>query len=579
MVFLAPMKSPEPGIVVPIEVHEREESASEETAVPADGTSSLHSDATSTIEFLERIANDHSLLAQFDENERQRLVVAAGRISRPDREKQRALRRARERREGAARRRRDEQRLAETGIRSLRSEAAFPTPVPEPPPAIDAKHSTGRGRSPHRRAPIPASLWDPTGEPSRSNSLESAAAASGNSRTNLESPRNCYVCKSDFHELHTFYDSMCRPCADFNWLKRQQSANLEDRVALVTGGRIKIGYQAVIKLLRAGAQVIVSTRFPRDAASRYARESDFAEWQNRLEIHGLDLRHTPSVEEFCRRLLGRHQRLDFILNNACQTVRRPPAFYAHMMEREESALADLPTEEHKLLWDPRFGRNSIDAPLTSGDVADANSSWFPGLEDTARLSQRSLLAEDQDLDPELFPKHAVDADLQQLDLRGHNSWRLGLEEISAVELLEVHLINAVAPFVLCARLKPLMCRIPSRDKHIVNVSAMEGQFYRAFKTDKHPHTNMAKAGLNMLTRTSAPDYLRSGIHMNSVDTGWITDEDPARIAARKREEHGFHPPLDIVDAAARICDPIFSGLNTGHHVWGQFLKDYRPTDW
>jgi NAD(P)-dependent dehydrogenase (short-subunit alcohol dehydrogenase family) len=327
--------------------------------------------------------------------------------------------------------------------------------------------------------------------------------------------------------------------------------------------------------------VIVTTRFPVDAAERYAKEPDFAAFAERLQIHGLDLRHTPSVELFAQFLTEHLPRLDYILNNACQTVRRPAGFFQHLLAREAESENGLPESWRGPLASHNELRRRI-ALFDEGNgtalIAAAQRVHGEGLLHSAALSQRRYLDEDYRGGEALFPKDRYDEDLQQLDLREVNSWRLRMHEVETPELLEVQLVNAIAPYVLNARLKPLMVRTPGHHKHVVNVSAVEGQFYRTTKTDKHPHTNMAKAALNMMTRTSAPDFLKDGIHMNAVDTGWVTDEDPAAHAARKADL-GFAPPLDIIDGAARIVDPIFSGHLSGEHVWGQFLKDYRPAPW
>lgn len=390
----------------------------------------------------------------------------------------------------------------------------------------------------------------------------------------LTNPGSCYICKAKYRKVHFFYHLLCPECAAFNYGMRYLRADLRGRTALITGGRVKIGFQIVLRLLRDGARVIVTTRFPFAAAKRFYDEPDSADWVDRLNIFGLDLRNLSSVDRFAEYLLTHEPSIDIVIHNAAQTVRRPKGFYQDMIEQEAHPEGGMTSEARRLVI--------MGAPATVG-VYDCtmiqNTPPLPQIGNSKSLQVLSNLLESELFRPDILPINDMEDNEEVADSRDRNSWLLRLDEVGVPEMLEVQLVNSMAPFVLNSRLKPLMKRSPFSKRFIVNVSAMEGQFAR-HKTVFHPHTNMAKAALNMMTRTSSEDYAQGGIYMNSVDTGWVTDENPAPKRTVIQEELGFYPPLDIVDGMARVYHPVALGI-TGpdEPLFGKFLKNYAPCPW
>ena len=394
--------------------------------------------------------------------------------------------------------------------------------------------------------------------------LPLVSSVTGASAGTLLRSRACYICKKQHTVVDAFYHQLCPECAAFSHAKRDARTDLTGRTALLTGGRAKIGMYIALRLLRDGAHTTITTRFPNDAVRRFAAMEDSADWLHRLRIIGIDLRDPAQVVALADTVAA-HGPLDILINNAAQTVRRAPGSYSALVEAERSAPPQLAQVDVV-----SFDRVSDAHPAAlAGSLAEHQT---PHALAELALTARSASPE------RIAAGTAIDAGGLLPDTAPVNSWTQRVHEVDAMELLEVQLCNQTAPFILVSRLRPAMAASPARRKYVVNVSAMEGQFGRRYKGPGHPHTNMAKAALNMLTRTSAAEMLeQDGILMTAVDTGWITDERPHPTKLRLAEE-GFHAPLDLVDGAARVYDPIVRG-EAGEDLHGCFLKDYAPSEW
>ena len=445
--------------------------------------------------------------------------------------------------------------------RCLRVIAEAETLPPEHPDAVAVRRATAslykavkERRRADRRAAVLANdaavtAATATGAPGRiddeTQGLPLRANGNGDRAGTLLQARGCYVCKQRYVEVDAFYHQLCPDCARVNHDKREARTDLTGRRALLTGGRAKIGMYIALRLLRDGAHTTITTRFPRDAARRFSELPDSGDWLHRLRIVGLDLRDPAQVVQLADSV-AECGPLDVLINNAAQTVRRSPGAYAPLTDAESLPLPPGPAPEVLTLGRARLHGAAVEALVAGEDH---------GVALDAGVDAAGLL-------PDLAPV---------------NSWVQAVGDVDALELLEVQLCNSTAPFILVNRLRPALAASSARRTYVVNVSAMEGQFNRGYKGPGHPHTNMAKAALNMLTRTSAQELLTDGILMTSVDTGWITDERPHPTRQRLAED-GFHAPLDLVDGAARVYDPIVRG-EAGEDLHGCFLKDYAPAPW
>ena len=425
--------------------------------------------------------------------------------------------------------------------------------------------------------------------------------------------KSCYICKQKLglDNINNFYGSLCKKCGDYNYSFREMKLDFTGRIAIVTGGRIKIGYFIVKKLLSYGCKVITTSRFPKDTLFKYKADPDYDLWKDNLIIYPIDFRIIQSTMKFVEYIKKNFAHVDFLINNAAQTVRRTTEYYEYLMPVE---VKKLPKEDNKKIINNDYlniqnqlSENFEKEKSKSFESTDFNIVKIDLQKESKKKqiinSLKSLINESNKNDNDTYiPLSVIASQIKIMEEKeqpkicimggegqpydfaeGKNSWNFELDEIPLEEFIEVQIINAWTPYYLCAKLKPLMMKSPFPDKYIVNVTAVEGIFNH-FKRSTHVHTNMAKAALNMLTRTCGKYLEKCGIYMTCVDTGWVShmNEMNKIIDNEEKDKSEYEMatvPLDELDGAMRVLHPIIEGIKNKKYFSGILLKDYVKSKW
>ena len=410
--------------------------------------------------------------------------------------------------------------------------------------------------------------------------------------------KNCYICKEKFglDNIHSFYGNLCKKCGEYNYSFRTMKLDFTGRIAIVTGGRVKIGYYIATKLLSYGAKVLITSRFPKDALFKFQKDPDYEKWKNNLVIYPIDFRIFESTIKFIQFINDNFPHVDILINNAAQTIRRTASYYKYLLPIETK---DLTKEEDKKIIKNDFinlqkqlkeseSTNKLNNPSQAKkEIQNALISLVDNKsKEYQEILPLSVIASQIRIMEEKSQPHVtvMGGDGQPYDFsKGKNSWNFEFDEIPFQEFTEVQIINTWTPYYLCVKLKPLMMNSPFPDKYIVNVTSVEGIFNH-YKRSSHVHTNMAKAALNMFTRTCG-SYLKDiGIYMTCVDTGWVSPMNEMNSLLDKDKKNSYenefvNVPLDELDGAMRVLHPIIEGIKNKNYLYGILLKDYVKSPW